>query len=168
MKKKSYKDKARMQKQCVFAGLAITTVFLFLICRLSYIMIVKAPDYAGKAEEQWTSEVKIDAVRGKILDRNGKELAVSANVYRVDLDLTTIRAYLNKKVNQLSSKEIEHRRNAGIPVPVGDYGITTNDIAPVIANALNMDKNTVLSKLETKLDSGLPAGSATLIRRIEK
>ncbi|MGM9935378.1 MAG: stage V sporulation protein D [Clostridium sp.] len=168
MKKKSYKDKARMQKQCVFAGLAITTVFLFLICRLSYIMIVKAPEYAGKAEEQWTSEVKIDAVRGKILDRNGKELAVSANVYRVDLDLTTIRAYLNKKVNQLSSKEIEHRRNAGIPVPVGDYGITTNDIAPVIANALNMDKNTVLSKLETKLDSGLPAGSATLIRRIEK
>ena len=30
----------------------------------------------GVAEEQWTSEVSIDAIRGKILDRNGKELAV--------------------------------------------------------------------------------------------
>ena len=157
-----------MNNKVVIAGLAITLVFLFLIGRLSYIMIVKAPDYAGMAEEQWTSEVKIDAVRGKILDRNGKELAVSANVYRVDLDLTTIRSYLEKKVDQLSSKEIEQRRSVGIPVPVGDDGITTKDIAPVIANALNMDSDTVLKKLETKLESGLPAGSATLVRQIEK
>ena len=31
-----------------------------------------------------------------------------------------------------------------------------------------MDVETVKAKLETKLESGLPAGSATLIRRIEK
>ncbi|MGN0144685.1 MAG: stage V sporulation protein D [Clostridium sp.] len=169
MKKKNYKGSRNVQmKRIGSVGLTLTIIFVFLIARLSHIMIIRGPEYAGMAEEQWTSEVKIDAVRGKILDRNGKELAVSENVYRVDLDLTAIRTYLDKKIDQLSNKEIEQRRAAGIPVPVGDDGITEYDIAPAIANALNMDVKTVIEKLETKLDSGLPANSATLIRRIEK
>ena len=65
VKKKNYKDRVKINNKVVVTGLAITLVFLFLIGRLSYIMIVKGPDYAGMAEEQWTSEVKIDAVRGK-------------------------------------------------------------------------------------------------------
>lgn len=168
VKKKNFKNMNKKSNSIVMAGIAITLVFMFLIGKLAYIMIVKAPEYAGKAEEQWTSEVKIDAVRGKILDRNGKELAVSANVYRVDLDLKTIREYLEKKAEQLSSKEIEYRKSVGVPVPVGDGVLTTSDIAPVIANALGMDTDKVKAKLETKLESGLPAGSATLIRKIEK
>lgn len=167
-KKKNKEDKGARIKKITAVGISFTLVFICLISRLSYIMIVKGSEYAGMAEEQWTSEVKIDAVRGKILDRNGKELAVSENVYRVDLDLTSIRSYLSKKADQLTDKEIEQRREAGIPVPVGDDGITTHDIAPLIAQALNMDVKTVTEKLETKLDSGLPASSATLVRRIEK
>lgn len=143
-------------------------LFTILICRLTYIMTVKAPEYAGMAEEQWTSEVKIDAVRGNILDRNGKELAVSADVYRVDLDLKTLRNYLDTSLSKLSSKEIARRQSLGIPVPTEDRGLTINDIAPVIAEALNMDKDEVLKKLDTRLESGNPADSATLIRRIEK
>lgn len=143
-------------------------LFTILICRLTYIMTVKAPEYAGMAEEQWTSEVKIDAVRGKILDRNGKELAVSADVYRVDLDLKTLRNYLSTSLSKLSSKEIARRQSLGIPVPTGDSGLTINDIAPVISEALNMDKDEVLKKMDTRLESGNPADSATLIRRIEK
>ena len=144
-------------------------VFLgILIIRLTYIMTIKAPEYAGMAEEQWTSEVKIDAVRGKILDRNGKELAVSADVYRVDLDLKTLRDYLSTNLSRLSSKEIARRQSLGIPVPNGDNDLTINDIAPVIANALDMDKDVVLKKLDTRLESGMPADAATLIRRIEK
>ena len=143
-------------------------LFTFLIIRLTYIMTVKAPEYAGMAEEQWTSEVKIDAVRGKILDRNGKELAVSADVYRVDLDLKTLREYLSLNLSRLSSKEIERRKSLGIPVPNGDDDLTIKDIAPVIADTLNMDKDEVLKKLDTRLENGKPANSATLIRRIEK
>ena len=114
-------------------------LFAILICRLTYIMTVKAPEYAGMAEEQWTSEVKIDAVRGKILDRNGKELAVSADVYRVDLDLKTLRNYLDTSLSKLSSKEIARRQSLGIPVPTENRSLTINDVAPVIAEALNMD-----------------------------
>ena len=98
MKKKNYKDKAKMRQRMSIAAFALTFVFAILTIRLSYIMIVKKADYAARAEEQWTSEVKIDAIRGRILDRNGKELAVSANVYRVDFDLNSIRSYLSRRV----------------------------------------------------------------------
>ena len=107
-------------------------------------MLVKREEYSARAEEQWTSEVKIDARRGRILDRNGVELAVSANVYRVDFDLNSIRSYLKKED-------------------------TTNEaIAPLIAEALELDNDKVLKSLRTKLPSGKDAGADTLIRRIDK
>lgn len=142
--KKNYRDNATSKKRMrlVLTGLCI--FFFVLSLRLSYIMIGKRQEYSARAIEQWTSEVKIDARRGKILDRNGTELAVSANVYRVDFDLNTIRKYLEKekKVN--------------------------DDIAKDIAVAVGMETTDVVKKLETRLPSGNLAGSATLIRRIEK
>ncbi|WP_315067042.1 stage V sporulation protein D [uncultured Clostridium sp.] len=168
MKKKNYKDRAKMRQRMSIAAFTLTLVFAILILRLSYIMIVKRADYAARAEEQWTSEVKIDAIRGRILDRNGKELAVSANVYRVDFDLNSIRAYLKRPLNSIQSKELEHMKSVGIPTPSGDNGLTTDDVAPVIANALNMDVTEIKKDLETKLPSGANAGSAKVVRRIEK
>lgn len=168
MKKNNYKDRGQMRKRMTLVIFAITAVFLALIIRLSYIMIAKAPDYAERAEEQWTSEVKIDAIRGKILDRNGKELAVSANVYRVDFDLNSIRTYLKSKLKDLSDAQIAQRKSAGVPLPTDDEGINSNDIAPLIAKALNIETSKVQDKLDTRLPSGAAAGSATLIRRITK
>ncbi len=168
MKKNNFKDRGQMRRRMTAVAFAITAVISLLIIRLSYIMIIKAPDYAGRAEEQWTSEVRIDAIRGKILDRNGKELAVSANVYRVDFDLNSIRTYLKTKLSDLSDEQIAQRKSAGIPLPTDDEGITTNDIAPLIANALGLETSKVQDKLETRLPSGAAAGSATLIRRIGK
>ena len=107
-------------------------------------MIVKRDEYSSRAEEQWTSEVSIDARRGRILDRNGVELAVSANVYRIDFDLNSVRQYLKNN------------------------SLTNADIAGKIADAVAMEESKVMEKLETKLPSGANAGSATLIRRIEK
>ncbi len=144
MKKKGFVDRALTRKRIGVVVGFLTVIFVILTIRLSYIMIVKRQDYEARAEEQWTSEVKIDARRGRILDRNGSELAVSANVYRVDFDLNSIRAYLK------------------------DNELTNSQIAPKIAEALNMKEADVLKKLETKLPSGAPAGSATLVRRIEK
>ncbi|WP_394897726.1 stage V sporulation protein D [Clostridium butyricum] len=168
MKKKKFKDRGQTRKRLSYAAAALTFVFATLTMRLSYIMIVKAPDYSERAEEQWTSEVKIDAIRGKILDRNGKELAVSANVYRVDFDLNSIKTYLRAKLSNLTDQDIEQRKSAGIPLPTEDSGIKTDDIAPAIANALGLNVQDVKKKLETKLPSGADAGSATLIRRITK
>lgn len=144
MKKKKFKDRALIQKRLTLVVWTIVVVFFILILRLSYIMIVKRDEYSSRAEEQWTSEVSIDARRGRILDRNGVELAVSANVYRVDFDLNSVRQYLKNN------------------------SLTNADIAGKIADAVGLEENKVMEKLETKLASGANAGSATLIRRIEK
>ena len=71
--------------------LVIWALLAALTLRLSYIMIFKHKEYGAMAEEQWKNEIRIDAKRGDILARNGEQLAVSANVYRVDLDLRTLR-----------------------------------------------------------------------------
>ena len=144
MNRRNYRDKALMKKRMSLALTTLLCLFSLLSIRLSYIMIVKREEYSAKAEEQWTSEVKIDARRGRILDRNGVELAVSANVYRIDFDLNSIRAHLRKE------------------------NLTSVDIAPKISEALGMDEKKVLDKLNTKLPSGADAGAAILVRRIEK
>ena len=147
MKKKVYRDVAKSKKRISQACIALITLLFILTLRLSYIMIIKQGEYSAMAEEQWTSEVKIDAKRGRILDRNGVELAVSANVYRIDFDLNSIRDYLKKD---------------------GASYKNTKDLAAAIAPLVDMEASAVQKKLESKLPSGADAGSATLIRRIEK
>lgn len=147
MKNRKFADKGIMRKRTNRTFIFIIVLFAILVIRLSYIMIFKAPEYSAKAVEQWTSEIKIEAKRGKILDRNNVELAVSANVYRVDFDLNAIRKYLNKKYGDSYKYEA---------------------ISKQISEASGVDEETVLKKLKYKLPSGKDAGSATLVRRIEK
>lgn len=131
--------KRRMNGMAIF----IVLILIGLILRLSYIMIFQKSKLYAMATEQWTSEIQIEAKRGNILDRNGNELAVSADVYRVDLDLITLRSYLK------------------------DKGLTYDAIAPKIADALGMEVEDVMSKLTYTLKSGAPANSVILARRIE-
>ncbi len=142
--KRSYRDMAIIRKRLSFILAFIIIMCFILSIRLSYVMIVKGPEYAELAVEQWTNEVKISARRGKILDRDLNELAVSSNVYRVDFNLNAIRSYTKKT------------------------GKTNEELALEISKVLEMDKDTVLKKLEFKLPSGAPAGAAILARRIEK
>ncbi|MGC5815292.1 stage V sporulation protein D [Clostridium perfringens] len=145
MKAKKKNKKIKLNEGRVLAFLlAIVILFLALSGRLIYISIFRSKDYKAMAEEQWTNEIQIDARRGRILDRNNRELAVTANVFRVDLDLITLRKYIDKK----DTDNIE--------------------IAKLLAEALEMDEEKVLSRIELTYPSGNPANSATLIRRIEK
>ncbi len=168
MKKKKYINKVKISKRMRIVAFSLTTIFAILIIRLSYIMLVNGADYSARAEEQWTGEVKIDAKRGEILDINGNELAVSANVYRVDFDLNSIRNYLKRSAKAISNKELGHMKSVGVPIPTEDKGLTTDDIAPVIAKALNMDVSEIKADLEKKLPSGADAWSVTVARKIEK
>ncbi|WP_160678626.1 stage V sporulation protein D [Clostridium sp. C8-1-8] len=140
----NYRDEATTKKRMWITVVFLTILFFGLTLRLAYVMIIKGSEYSKMATEQWTSRIEIDAVRGKILDRNGAELAVSGNVYRVDFDLNAIREYLKK------------------------HKSTNEDIAPKIAAALDLTKEDVLKKLNTKLPSGADAGAAHVVRRIEK
>lgn len=145
MKAKKKNKKIKFNEGRVLAFLlAIVILFLVLVGRLLYISIFRSKDYKAMAEEQWTNEIQIDARRGRILDRNNRELAVTANVFRVDLDLITLRKYIDKK----ETDNIE--------------------VAKLLAEALEMDEEKVLSRIELTYPSGNAANSATLIRRVEK
>lgn len=144
MARRNFRDKATSKKRMWMVTVGLSSLFFVLSIRLAYVMIVKGKEYSSRAQEQWTSEVLIDAIRGKILDRNGYELAVSGNVYRVDFDLNAIRSYLKKN------------------------GLTNDDIAPKIADAVGKSKDEVLKALNFKLKSGEQAGAAYLARRVEK
>lgn len=144
MSKKRYIDKATIKQRIFVVFCFIFVLFFCLIGRLFYVMIVDEKRYSKIANEQWTSEVKIDAKRGKILDRNFHELALSANVYRVDLDMNTLRDTVVKKK------------------------ISMEQVGQMLSSALNMDIIKVNEVLNKKLKSGLPLASATLARRVEK
>lgn len=144
MDKKVYRDRVIIKKRMFIILLVLIFLFTCLVGRLSYIMIYKSPKYEKMAVDQWTSEVQISAKRGRILDRNGNELAVSANVYRVDLDLNTLRHTME------------------------DLNLTPHDVAAKLSPILEMETEEIVKIINKKFPSGLPYGSATLKRRIEK
>ncbi|MGL4761556.1 MAG: stage V sporulation protein D [Sarcina sp.] len=142
--KRSFNDKVTIKRRIVIGASLICLILLLLMLRIGYIMVFKHGEYGKMAVEQWTSDVKISAKRGKILDRNGDEIAVSGNVYRVDIDLKTVSKY-NKENN------------------------TTNEqLAKDLSKALEMEEAKVLKQLNYRLPSGAPAQSSILARRVDK
>lgn len=139
------KKKIQIKKyRYILIVLLLGGLFIGLVGRLFYVMVTIAPKFKTMASEQQKSELTIDAKRGRILDRNKNELAISEDIYRVDLDLITIRQTLaNSKIS--SSKLAE------------DLGLI-----------LNMKPTDVTKKLNSTLSNGLPASSAMLKRQIEK
>ena len=124
--------------------LIIGGLFIALASRLFYVMVTAAPKLKVIASDQQKSELTIDAKRGRILDRNMNELAISEDIYRVDLDLITIRQTLVK--NKITSSKL-----------ASDLGLI-----------LNMKPEDVTKKMNSTLPNGLPSSSAMLKRQIEK
>ncbi len=144
MNKKEYRDKVIIRKRMIVIFSFLFITFFLLFGRMFYVMAYESSKYKALAIDQWTSEVKIDAKRGKILDRSGHELAISANVYRIDLDMNTLRDTMKEK------------------------NLSKEDMTNKLSEALSMDKNEVNKVLSKTLPGGLPLGSATLKRRVEK
>ncbi|MGH4137326.1 peptidoglycan D,D-transpeptidase FtsI family protein [Clostridium sp.] len=88
-------------KRIFILGVLFSIVFIAIISRLGYVMIVDGSGYKQLALNQWTKTIKMAPKRGTILSRNGSELALSTDVYRVDVDLNVLNVYLtNKKIPQ--------------------------------------------------------------------
>jgi len=143
-KKKGYRDKIKANKRMGITLLILSCVFFFLFLRLFYIMVVKGWEYSALAEAQWTSQITVEAERGRILDRNGEEMAVSASVYRVDVDMNTLRETMTNN------------------------NLTTDQVSEKLANALGMQAADVKTILNGKLSNGKPISYAILKRKIEK
>lgn len=97
LKKVTYDNKKRItiMTMILFGGILAISI------RLVYLTTFKADEYGRMAKEQWSETAEVKAKRGMVLDRNGIELAVSADVYRVDLDLESLTKDIDGRVNKV-------------------------------------------------------------------
>lgn len=126
--------------------------FLVILFVLVYRMIFKGSEYKKMADEQIVNEIQIDAKRGKILDRNGKQLAVSGDVYRIDADLISLRNTIEKKAKKNEIDKITQE----------------NMLTKELSKILDIEEDILSKKINSKLDSGAPATSAIFARRVSK
>lgn len=138
------KRKRAKVKRIFFIGVLLFLVFTALVGRLTYLMIFNGPNYKQLALQQWTKTVAVAAKRGSILDRNGLELALSMNVYRVDADLSVLIKYLT------------------------DKKISEEQVAVQLSTILNVETNQVKKLLEMKDNKGNPLQFVSLKRKVEK
>ena len=132
------------RERALYSSISICLIFLFLIGRLTYIMIYKNKEYKHMAQGQWNSQVSVEARRGDIKDRNGSILATSIDVYRVDLDLEAIQVHLEEK------------------------DTTIEKVAQDLANASGLSIGEVKQKLNTVDENGAKIRNSTLVTGIEK
>ncbi|MBS3995240.1 MAG: PASTA domain-containing protein [Alkaliphilus sp.] len=115
-----------LNKKRLVILLFLSSLILFLlIIRIGWIQIVNGERYRQLAHRQQTRDIPIPAKRGKILDRNGKELAISASTSTVWARLAEVNksGKLDETINKLSEileidkEEIRNRltsRNVGL------------------------------------------------------
>lgn len=132
------------RKRIVFVLLVIFLVQAVIVGRYAWVQISWSGELQKLATEQWTSDTRIEAKRGSILDRNGNYLAVSGNVQRVDVFMKDV----------LTAQ----KKNPDIK----------QEMAEKLSETLGMSYDTVLAKLNKTLSNGQPINSVSIARRIEK
>jgi cell division protein FtsI/penicillin-binding protein 2 len=68
------------QARLVVLIVGVATGLLALLARCAYLQVIKAPDLLDLARSQQERTITLDPPRGPILDRHGKELAISLDV----------------------------------------------------------------------------------------
>ena len=137
-KTKGYGDRVSIVSGIVFCLLG------FLVIRLAWRMLIEGRELEAKANAEWQKEISVTATRGDILDRNGSMLVSSANVYRIDFDLNSIREHIKRK------------------------DLTMDDIAGEISKVTGVSEEEVLKALNRKNEDGSDATYAPLVRGVTK
>ena len=88
------KINAQSIDRLILVAIAIGSVIGLLLVKMLYLTVIKGPELAEKAETQWKSEMNLTAMRGNIVDRNGSILVTSTNVYRIEVDMDTLKTYI--------------------------------------------------------------------------
>ena len=146
-KKKKYKKNKRIigyKSRLYIVSIIVFCLLGFLVLRLAWLTLVSGRALEAKANSEWQKEISVTAKRGDILDRNGSVLVSSANVYRIDFDLDSVRNHI--KENDL----------------------TMDDIAVEIADVTGVEVDEVLKALNKKNSDGSDASYAPLVRGVTK
>ena len=138
------KRKKPRGKRIFIVGIVFSLVFSVLVGRLFYLMTLNGSSFKMLALQQQTKSIEIAPMRGAILDRNGLELALSMNVYRVDADLILLKKYLlDKKIPEGQASE-------------------------KLSKIFNVKKNEIEKILNTNNGKGNPLQFVSLKRKVEK
>jgi cell division protein FtsI (penicillin-binding protein 3) len=70
---------------------ALAFLHLAVVCRLADLQLLRAGDLRERAERQQQRSVRLEPIRGPIVDRNGNDLALSVEVFSVYADPSHIR-----------------------------------------------------------------------------
>lgn len=81
--KKNFFSITILQKRLLAFLCAVTFIFLFIIGRVFFVTVVDGDRLRVKAIDQWTREIPIKALRGKIIDCNGVVLALDESTYSI-------------------------------------------------------------------------------------
>lgn len=73
----------KLRKRLFASFLAVTFLFLLILCQTFKVTVIKGEELRLKAVDQWTRELPVKAKRGDILDCNGVVLAGSKGTYSV-------------------------------------------------------------------------------------
>lgn len=137
-------DKKRIKNIILF----FFTLLFILILRISYIILINGKEYSSMALEQWTSENSVYGTRGNILDRNGETLVLNTNLYRVDVNLTLLKEYVEN--NNISLENIAHSISE-ILNSTDDYVLnklnTTNSTSVVLSKSIEKEQGTKIKEL---------------------
>lgn len=117
----------------------IALLLIALVFRVAWIQIVDAEELSQKAIDQQTKDTPIEAKRGAIYDRNGKELATSTTCYT-----------LWARPSQIKLKDGKER-------PESEIKIFANEIAEIVGKEAdevyeNMTKSQALVRIAKYLD----------------
>src|ERR1700683_4397244 len=85
--------------QLRFLAIVVLAGILILLTGLWWVQLVSTKYFQGRLESQSIRSVRIPAVRGKILDRNGRPLAENHPVYSIDLYLDELSKSYQKASN---------------------------------------------------------------------
>ncbi|SDM90428.1 penicillin-binding protein 2B [Paenibacillus sp. yr247] len=83
----------KIKLRSLLIGGFFTLLFVVLIAKVYWIQVVEASWLLEKAEKRWETDKVITPVRGTILDRNNKVLAVEAASYTIALNPKMIDGY---------------------------------------------------------------------------
>ncbi|VBB06225.1 stage v sporulation protein d [Lucifera butyrica] len=108
-----------IRKRVAFLFLFVAVIMLGLSCRLMYLQLFKSSWLSENATDQRIREIPVEAKRGFIYDRNGKELAISvstesvyaipAEIHNPDETAAKLAAILALDSNRLAANLKKHQ-----------------------------------------------------------
>lgn len=148
--------KALNKKRIMFMFFVILFLLSLLIFRVAWIQIVKADEYSEKAINQQKGDIPIEAKRGFIFDRNGKELAASATSYNIWVRPPEIaQAYKGEKL-----KDVAQKLAPVLGKSEEDISKSLQSELPIVRIATYLDKET-MDKVKALKIQGIDIAQAT-------